>query len=73
MKRQPYFVTVRRMATGADYSGVIFLHTAADAFGRFAHKVRVGYGIPATALRLVSCNAATAEQVAAHRARLAAL
>ena len=70
MKRVPYYVTVRQLTTGTDYSRVLYLKSPADAFDamkRFMpHATRAW-------LRLISCPVATPDQITAHHARLAAI
>ena len=40
LKRTAFHVTVRRMATGCDYSKTLFLHSVNDAFATMAKHVR---------------------------------
>jgi hypothetical protein len=65
MKRQPFRVTVRRMATGCDYSKTLFLHSASDAFDVMARHVRWRDGIAKEHLRLVDCVPFTQAEAAA--------
>lgn len=56
VKRKPYRVTVRRMATGCDYTRTLWLKSPGDAFEVAARFVRYGHGIQRDALRLVACD-----------------
>ena len=56
MARQCYLITVRRMATGADYSARIWLKDPANAFEAMARKIRLVHGIGPGNLRLISAT-----------------
>jgi hypothetical protein len=65
-KRIPYFVVQRRLATGADYSGVLFCFDefhACEAAKRWVHGQS----------RTVEVRRATVEEIAAKKARMAEL
>lgn len=59
MSRQPFMVTVRRMATGCDVSAIVFLVDASQAFDvacrhAMARLANVNGRVERNALRLVS-------------------
>lgn len=58
-KRLPYRVTVRRMATGCDYSKTLYLKNESDAFERMAWHVRWAHSIAREGLRFISCKPLT--------------
>ena len=72
-KRTPFYVTVRRMATGCDYSAVLFLKSESDSFNAMARRVNLAHGVPLDGMRLIESRAATESEIAAHRARMATL
>lgn len=70
MKRTAYNIRVRRMVTGTDYSALLFLRSPQDALTamkRYIPREERNW------LRVVYCDPATVEQIAAHKARLATL